>query len=207
MKDFYQDYLTDKSFQILTDFRKKYQFILIGGWAVYFYTKSLKSKDIDIIINFNELEKLKKDFFLEKNERLRKYQIKIEEIDIDVYLPFYSNLGIPVEDLMKDITVVNNFLLLKIEPLLITKINGYFNRQISIKGQKDLIDIWALLLFNDFDFEYFLKLIKKYQLKKLYFLFLKLIKETKQIKELKVNQHSLGKKKEEIVKSLERFDY
>ncbi len=66
MRNFYQDYLIDKSFQMLTDFRKKYQFILIGGWAVYFYTKSLKSKDIDIIINFNELEKLKKDFFLEK---------------------------------------------------------------------------------------------------------------------------------------------
>ncbi len=108
---------------------------------------------------------------------------------------------------MKDITVVNNFSLLKIEPLLITKINGYFNRQISIKGQKDLIDIWVLLLLTDIDFCYFFKLIKKYHLNKFFNLLLRIIKETKEIKELKINQYRLGKKKKEILKILENLKY
>lgn len=50
MSDFYQRFLTDKSFSILTELKKRLKFILIGGWAVYFYTKSLKSKDIVILL-------------------------------------------------------------------------------------------------------------------------------------------------------------
>src|SRR3989339_2107242 len=96
---FYQQFLTDKSFTILSSLKKQFKFTLIGGWAVYFYSQSLKSKDIDMIVDFSQLEQFKKEFTIEKNERLKKYQIKIEEIDIDIYLPFYSNLGIPVEEI------------------------------------------------------------------------------------------------------------
>ncbi len=112
MTNFYQNYLTDKSFQLLIELKKKIDFVLIGGWAVYFYTNALKSKDIDIIVDFSQLEKIKKDFSLEKNERLKKYQIKIEEIDIDIYLPFYSDLGVPVEKIINETLIINGFRLL-----------------------------------------------------------------------------------------------
>jgi hypothetical protein len=124
MSDFYQHFLTDKSFFLLTELKKKFKFILIGGWAVYFYTYSLKSKDINIMIDFSQLKNLKKEFPIEKNERLKKYQIKIEEIDVDIYLPFYSDLGIPVEELIKRTVFVNGFELLEKEFLLITKLKA-----------------------------------------------------------------------------------
>ncbi|MCS6956285.1 MAG: hypothetical protein NZM02_00355 [Patescibacteria group bacterium] len=202
MTDFYQNYLTDKSYQLLINLRKKYQFILIGGWAVYFYTQSLKSKDIDIIIDFSELEKIKKEFFLEKNERLKKYQVKIEEIDVDIYLPFYSFLGLPAEEIIKKTTVVDNFYLAEKEILLITKIFAYKNRQGSIKGEKDLLDIFSLLFLDDFDFKYFLKVIKQYKLKNLLLILTDLLKETKSLEDLNLNQHKLAKKKREILERL-----
>lgn len=43
-----------------------------------------------MVVDFSELGRLKQDFILEKNERLKKYQIKIESVDIDIYLPHYS---------------------------------------------------------------------------------------------------------------------
>ena len=97
--EFYHNLITDKSFKILQDLRKKFDFILIGGWAVFLYTKSLKSKDIDIILDYDELEKIRKEFNLFKNERLKKYEIKIDEVDVDIYLPFFSKLGMPVEEI------------------------------------------------------------------------------------------------------------
>ena len=49
-KEFWNSLLTEKSWEILQELRKNYDFILIGGWAVYLLTKQKKSKDIDIVI-------------------------------------------------------------------------------------------------------------------------------------------------------------
>ena len=68
---FYQQFLTDKSLSILTELKKRFKFTLIGGWAVYFYTNSLKSKDIDMIVDFSQLEQFKKEFTIEKNENVK----------------------------------------------------------------------------------------------------------------------------------------
>lgn len=72
---FYNDIITQRSFAYLQSIKKKYKFILIGGWAVYLYSKSLKSKDIDIIIDYDVLAKMKELDKIFKNERLRKYEI------------------------------------------------------------------------------------------------------------------------------------
>ena len=87
---FYHDIITQKSFNYLQDLKKKHDFILIGGWAVFLYSHAIKSKDIDIIISYSELAKMKEMYDLVKNERLRKYEIKIGEFDIDVYLCHFS---------------------------------------------------------------------------------------------------------------------
>ncbi len=202
MNNFYQNYLTDKSFTLLTEFKRRYQFVLIGGWGVYFYTNALKSKDIDIIIDYSQLEKIKKDFPLEKNNKLRKYQIKVEEIDIDIYLPYYSKLGMPVEEIIKKTTLVNGFIVLKKEFLLITKLKAYQDRKNSVKGQKDLIDIISLVLLEDFDCQYFLRLIKRYKLESIQKTLLEIIKKTKKIEEIHLNQHLFSKKRKIL---LEKF--
>jgi len=202
MSNFYHQFITDKSFSILKQLKKDFDFVLIGGWAVYFYTHSLKSKDIDIIVDFSQLEDFKKQLLIEKNERLRKYQVKLEEIDIDIYLAFYSNLGLPVEEVIKETNLIKGFTLPKKEVLLITKLNAYQNRKGSVKGQKDLIDILSLVLLEDFDFDYFLKLVKKYQLKDYQLTLEKIIKETNEVPELNLNKHFWGREKRRLVEKI-----
>lgn len=43
---YYNELITEKSWKKLQELKRKYKFILIGGWAVYVYTKTLKSKDV-----------------------------------------------------------------------------------------------------------------------------------------------------------------
>lgn len=38
---FYHNLITQKSWEVLKKLKAKYDFILIGGWAVFLYTKSL----------------------------------------------------------------------------------------------------------------------------------------------------------------------
>src|SRR3990167_8592495 len=99
--EYYHDLVTQKSWEELTQLTKFLDFVLIGGWAVYLYTKTLKSKDIDIIVDFDQLKLLQEHYQLNKNERLKKYEAVKGEVQIDIYLPHFSALGIPVEELIK----------------------------------------------------------------------------------------------------------
>ena len=73
--NYYRDQVTQKSWQVLTALSNKYEFVLIGGWAVWLYTKQLKSKDIDMVVALDQLGKLSRDYDLVKNDRLFKYEI------------------------------------------------------------------------------------------------------------------------------------
>jgi hypothetical protein len=199
---FYHDLITEKSWQILQDLRRKYKFILIGGWAVFLYTKSLKSKDIDLICDYKELEKFKREFDLSKNLRLKKYEIKIDGIDIDIYLPYFSDLGIPVEEISNFIQNVQNFVVVKPEILIILKQKVYQERAGSIKGEKDKIDIVSLLTLPEFDFNFYLSALKKYKLETFRDALIILLKNIRQLPELNLNEHRFAKFRESIFKKL-----
>src|SRR3990167_1979401 len=128
MPEFYHDLITEKSFEILKELRKKFKFILIGGWAVFLYTKSLKSKDIDIIIDYDELGKIKKEYDVSKNERLKKYEVKSGGIDIDIYLPYFSDLGLKAEQAQNYCQNLEGFFVPIPEVLLILKVYAYLDR-------------------------------------------------------------------------------
>ena len=51
--EFWNDPIIDKSHRLLMDMKKSFDFVLIGGWATYLYTGAIKSKDIDIIVDFS----------------------------------------------------------------------------------------------------------------------------------------------------------
>jgi len=104
--EFWNSLLTEKSWNILQEIKGKFDFILIGGWASYLWTKTHKSKDIDIIIDLKTLYKIKNEYKLIKNDRLKKYEIKFGEIDVDIYVPYYSKLSLPIEGLKNYFTVV-----------------------------------------------------------------------------------------------------
>ncbi len=185
MPTFYHDLITKKSWQTLQNLKRQVDFILIGGWAVWLYTKSLKSKDIDIIVNYDQLEKLRQFYPITKNDRLKKYEARNEEVQIDIYLPHYSQIGIPAEEIIKNIQTLETFSVPKIETLLALKLYVYSQRQLSAKGQKDRLDILSLLLLTSP-----VKLSKE---------LINIIKETTKIPELNINEHVWSKKKKELL--------
>ena len=149
--NYYRDLVTTKSWQLLQHLAKNYNFVLIGGWAVWLYTRQLKSKDIDLVIEFDELAKLKAAYPLTKNDRLKKYEIIQSEIHIDIYVPHYSRLGLPAENILKSAVSLAGFRVPPPETLLILKQTASTNRVGSSKGRKDLIDIISLLLLPQLD--------------------------------------------------------
>ncbi|MDO8515453.1 MAG: hypothetical protein Q7S14_03055 [bacterium] len=194
MQSFYNDLVTIKSWQTLQNLRGKFSFILIGGWAVYLYTKALKSKDIDLIINYDQLEKFKPEFEVIKNDRLKKYEARREEVQIDIYLPHYSNIRIPVEEIT-DLNKIDTFTVPSLEMLIILKQLAHEERGSSPKGQKDRLDILSLLYFGDFNSTKYQKLVKKL---KLNLNLEKIIKETVKIPELGINEYQWSKWKKQL---------
>jgi len=202
--EFWNSLLTESSWKILQNLKsEKFRFILIGGWAAYLFTKQHKSKDIDVIIpNFSDLEILKQKYNLIKNDDLKKYEIKINDIDIDIYVPFYSKLALPIEALSKETTKIESFEVVKSEILLILKQGAEFNRASSVKGQKDRIDIITLLCYSNIDFENYRKFLKNFKLEGYRGRLKEIIKNFKDFKYININEKDYSKKKRELLERL-----
>lgn len=199
---YYHDLITQKSFELLKDLKRRYDFILIGGWAVFLWTKNLKSKDIDIAVDLPQLEKLKADYDLTKNERLKKYEIKLQEIDVDIYVSYYSNPGLPAEDLPKYATLLEGFLVLKPEALLILKQKAFLERRGTPKGEKDKLDILSLAMLPNFDPLKYQAILSDSQQPELLPELETLIKQTRQAPELGLNPHQFSRVKKTLLAKL-----
>ena len=162
--EFWNDIVTDISWNILIELTRKYNVIVIGGWAIYLYTNAIKSKDIDIIVDFETLSRLKSDYNIKKNESLQKYETKIENISVDIYVPHYSRFPIPIGEITSNTTKIEGIVIAKSEILLILKQAAELERKDSVKGMKDRVDILNLLLNSDFDYARYKALVKKYHL-------------------------------------------
>lgn len=198
--DYYHDLITEKSWEALQKIKRHYDFVLIGGWAVYLYTHGLKSRDIDFMCDYKTLEKLRQDYEVIKNDRLKKYEIHWGEFDIDIYTPFFSNLPIPTEDLMTMTMSQEGFAILKKEALLILKQKAHEDRKMSAKGEKDKIDILAILK-SGLDIKAYQKLLKKYHLPMPQEELTTLLKETREVPELDLNAHQFARLKREVMKN------
>ncbi len=202
--EFWNSLLTEKSWNKLQDLKKKnFKFILIGGWAAYLYTGQHKSKDIDIIVpDFKGLDFLKREYHLIKNDNLKKYEIKMEEIDIDIYLPYYSKLTIPLEDAIHETKTVLGFEVVSPEVFLILKQGAELDRRDSVKGQKDRIDIVTLLCYTKVDFNKYIDLLQKYKLGSFFKRLKEIIKTFKDIEHLNLNHKEYSRIKNKILKEL-----
>lgn len=200
--EFYHEIITEKSFKILQDLKRQFDFILIGGWAVFLYARTLKSKDIDIIVDYSQLAKLKRTLDISKNERLKKYEAKIEEVDIDIYLPHYSNIGFPVEEIKNYFQSVEGFKVPLPEVLLILKTYVWNQRKNTPKGKKDLIDIFSILSKDIIDWEKYKRLIEKYNLAEIDQQLKEIILSTKSISELNLLNHQMSRLKKKILSKL-----
>jgi len=160
-KEFWHESLTEESWKKLQELSKETELTVIGGWAVWLWTKQHKSKDIDIIVDFQELAKLKEKYSLEKNGRLKKYEIKMQGFDMDIYVPFYSKLALPIEDLLKEKVRIEGISTIPSEALLILKQGAEIDRRGTVKGQKDSIDILTILIYAPIDFKKYFALLAK----------------------------------------------
>lgn len=202
MAEYYHNLITQRSFELLKQLRRDYKFILIGGWAVFLWTKSLKSKDIDIVVDFPELEKLRNVYTMIKNDRLKKYEVKIEEVDIDIYVYNYSNPGLPAEAVADYAVSQAGFRVPRPEILLALKQAAHEERQGTPKGEKDKIDILSLLTQTAFDFEFYRMILRQYHQEKLIGKLRELILHTKEVKELNLNQHKFSQVKKVVLSKL-----
>lgn len=152
----WRDDIVDRSWTVLAHLRELSKFILIGGWAVYFWTRRLKSRDIDLCINQDNFYRLqselqKENVFVNRNPRLRKYEARLGDVEVDIYTPFQSNLIIPVTSLFEKswYTNIEGHDVALPEVLLLLKSQAAKERWNSEKGVKDRVDLLALLLYSD----------------------------------------------------------
>lgn len=200
MAEFYHNIITEKSFKFLRELKNNCDFILIGGWAVFLYSHALKSKDIDIVIDYPELAKLKEKYDVFKNERLKKYEIKMEETDIDIYLPHYSDLGIDIGQIKP--AAREGFYVPELETLFLLKLYAWQERRGSLKGQKDELDIFSLAILPEFRWKNYLVLTKDFGMEKNNADFIALLKKSREVKELGINEQKMSKIRKKIFKEL-----
>ncbi|MFO8016516.1 MAG: hypothetical protein R6U32_05415 [Candidatus Woesearchaeota archaeon] len=200
--EYWHDIITEKSWKVLQDIKERFEFIVIGGWAAYLWTRAMKSKDIDMIIDIEQLEHLRADYELKKNDNLKNYEIKIDEVDIDIYVPYYSRLPIPAEEIKKHISRIEGFTVPKPEVLLILKQDAEKDRSESEKGLKDRIDIMSILLTCGIDFKNYMELIKRYGKGDFYDRLKGIIANFKEHSYLNLTPGEFKKRKEEIIKRM-----
>lgn len=200
---YYHDLVTKESWQELQRLTGLLNFTLLGGWAVYLYTQGLKSKDIDILIDYPALPILADHYQLVKNLRLHKYEAVKGHVQIDIYLPHYSQIGIPVEDLLEHTTNLQGFTTLQADWLLALKLYTLQARGRTPKGRKDFLDLISLLQTQPADtLSQTIKLLKQYQLTDSPTFFRTLIGEQTSLPELSLNTHAYAKLKKNILSQL-----
>lgn len=202
--DYYHNLVTEKSWQELQNLRRRLDFGLIGGWAAYLYTKTLKSKDIDIIIDYDALPVVANLYDMRKNNRLKKYEATRGEVQIDIYLPHYSQIGIPVEELLKQTINMEGFRVVEINYLIALKIFTFSRRGNSTKGRKDFMDTVSLLSFPSVDHEQIQHIVRNYDLEDALGNFIRILGSTFEMQELRLNKHAFAKLKKNIVNGMIR---
>jgi len=194
---YWHDMLTEESWELLKKIKGEFSFVLIGGWAVYLYARKNKSRDIDIVVDFKTIEFLNKNHDLRKNNKMKKYEIKEGNVDIDIYVPYYSDIGLPLEKI--GTSKIEGFLVAKIEELLILKQLAELARSQSPKGEKDRVDIMSLLVNCDADFSRYKKLLGEFKLHNLRNELLSAVRNFREYKYLNIAQRELKLKKKKLL--------
>jgi len=152
----WRDEVVERSWRVLGELKGFADFVLIGGWGVYLWTRKLKSRDIDVYVdqkNFYRLqsELTQRGYALKRNVRLMNFEALIGDVEVDVYTPFVSKLVIPCLDVFdrKLYSVIEGFKVAIPEVLLLLKAQAAQDRWHAEKGLKDRVDIISLLKFAD----------------------------------------------------------
>ena len=187
----------------MKELRGKFRFVLIGGWAVYLLARTQKSKDIDVIVDIETLQKLKGGYDLRKNDDLRKYEIKADEVDVDIYVPFYSKLAIAPGKI--EWQKIEGFDVAKAEELLALKQGAEKDRRHSEKGEKDRIDIMSLLLNCEIDWKRYKRILDENGLQDFIPEVLALIRGFNEYKYFGMLPSEFKRRKQELLEKIRRL--
>jgi len=165
----WRDEIVERSWLVLGELKGFADFVLIGGWGVYLWTKKLKSRDVDICIdqeNFYKLqsELLQRSYALKRNVRLMKFEALIGDVEVDIYTPFMSTLAVPCLDVFnrKLYSLIERFKVAIPEVLLLLKAQAAQERWHAERGIKDRTDIISLLKFADIKYDVLKRMLRKY---------------------------------------------
>ena len=152
----WRDEVVERSWRVLGELRGFADFVLIGGWGVYLWTRKLKSRDVDVYIDQKNFYKLQSEltlrgYVLKRNVRLMKFEALISDVEVDIYTPFMSKLVVPCLDMFdrKLYSVIEGFKVAIPEVLLLLKAQAARDRWHAEKGLKDRVGIISLLKFAD----------------------------------------------------------
>jgi hypothetical protein len=157
---------TKPSFETLHTIAKSVDFVLIGGWAVYYYVKQQESLDVDIVINYESVDFFRKFGINQYKNMNIKYSI-INGIYVDLFVSEFSDkeLPIPTSEILKNYVVVDGIKVVDRNMLILLKLWGYFRSE-EVKVRKDIIDVITLLFYGDIDLKKVGSLIKTYKIEK-----------------------------------------
>ena len=165
----WRDEVVERSWRVLGELKGFADFLLIGGWGVYLWTRKLKSRDIDVYIDQKDFYKLQseltqKGYALKRNVRLMKFEALISDVEVDIYTPFVSRLVIPCLDVFdrKLYSVIEGFKVAIPEVLLLLKAQAAQDRWHAEKGLKDRVDIISLLKFADVKRDVLEQMLREY---------------------------------------------
>jgi len=165
----WRDEVVERSWRVLRELNGFADFVLIGGWGVYLWTRKLKSRVIDVYVDQNNFYKLQseltlKGYALKRNVGLKKFETLISDVEVDIYTPFASRLVIPCLDVFdrKLYSVIERFKVAVPEVLLLLKAQAALDRWHAEKGVKDRVDIISLLKFADVKRDVLEQMLREY---------------------------------------------
>lgn len=163
-RQYYNEERTRKSEEVLYKIAKEIDFVLIGEWAVNFYTKMQKSNDVDLAVGADTLDYFKR-YQVQKYENINIYFAKVDGIIVDLIVQGISDkdLTVPLSLVLSNYIIINEIKIVSADLLLLLKMSGYF-REEGGKIDKDIIDVISLLFYSEPDLNKVDKYIKKYSI-------------------------------------------
>lgn len=164
MNDFYRDAQVRGAEAVLARLQRVVpDAVILGGWAVYLYARGQRSTDVDIAVDFGGLGRLQQEFgpALTRNNNLRKYELIIERVEVDIFVEHLSNSGVAIEELVEPSRTMMGFRVINPEGLLILKLCAWIDRQGRTKGDKDEADVLSLLAVTPIDWTRYRALLAK----------------------------------------------